>query len=70
MKKDFFGTELDIGDTVAFVAPGYRHLAKGTITKFTEKMVFISYQNTWNFSKPGYPSEIKQTADQLVKWKD
>lgn len=67
MKKDFFGTELNIGDVVAFVAPSYRHLAKGTITKFTEKMVFISYLNTWNFGKPGCPCEIKQTPDQLVK---
>ncbi len=67
MKRDFFGTELSIGDEVAFIAPGYRHLAKGTITKFTDKMVFITYMNTWNFSKPGVEAEIKQTPDQLVK---
>lgn len=67
MKLDFFGAELEVGDEVAFIAPGYRHLAKGTITKFTEKMVFISYMNTWNHRPPGYPCDIKQTSDQLVK---
>jgi len=67
MKRDFFGVELDIGDEVAFIAPGYRHLAKGTITRFTEKMVFISYMNTWNYRSPGYQCDIKQTPDQLVK---
>lgn len=70
MKRDFFGVELEIGDEVAFIAPGYRHLAKGTITKFTEKMVFISYMNTWNHRPPGYPCDIKQTSDQLVKTSD
>ena len=69
MKKDFFGEVLEVGDTVAFVAPGYRHLAKGTITKFTEKMVFISYSNTWNYGPDGYPCVIKQTSDQLVKYR-
>lgn len=67
VKRDFFGTELAVGDTVAFVAPGYRHLAKGKIVKFTEKMVFITYKNTWNFGDQDPGSDIKQTPEQLIK---
>jgi hypothetical protein len=67
MKQDFFGKELNVGDEVAFIAPGYRHLAKGIIQRFTDKMVIIDYSNTWNFSGTGRPDELKQTPDQLVK---
>ena len=65
--RDFFNTELTVGDTVAFMAPGYRNLVKGTIIRFTPKMVIIEYLNNWNFSNPGYPCEIKQTPDQIIK---
>ena len=63
--KDFFGKPLSVGDTVAFIAPGYRHLVKGTITSLTPKKVRLSYSNTWNYSR-GYPCEIIQSPEQLV----
>lgn len=67
MKKDFFGSELNVGDTVAFIAPGYRMLTKGTITRFTEKTVIIEYINNWNYGNSGIACEIKQTPGQLIK---
>jgi len=41
--KDFFGNELEIGDEVAFNPPVYKGIVKGTIVKFTPKMVKVSY---------------------------
>lgn len=64
MKKiDFLGNELQVGDDVVFVEPGYRHFLLGKIVKFTEKTVFIEYE------KNNYKYSIKQTANQLVKVK-
>jgi hypothetical protein len=41
--KDFFGNELEIGDTVAFNPPVYKGLVKGIVVKFTPKMIKVSY---------------------------
>jgi acid phosphatase class B len=65
MVKDFLGIELACGDKVVFVAPGYRHLAVGTISRITEKMVFIDYVNDWNFT--GWKASVKQTGNQLIR---
>ena len=46
MAKDFFGNEINLGDTVAFMQIGYRQLKKGIIKKITEKMVFIDHERT------------------------
>lgn len=67
--KDFFGNELELGDVVAFYAPGYRSFTEGTIIAFTPKQVRVEYYNTWNYAAPGikktylaYPSMfIKRT---------
>lgn len=52
--KDVFGNELSVGDTVAFYAPGYRSMIKGTVIAFTPKQVRVEYFNTWNHVPPGY----------------
>lgn len=51
--KDYFGSELNIGDTVAFYAPGYRHFTTGTVIAFTPKQVRVEYMNTWNYGGAG-----------------
>lgn len=61
MAKDYFGNDLAVGDTVAFMETGYRNLTTGTITKITAVMVFISHK------KHGYYTETKQTHDQVIR---
>jgi hypothetical protein len=68
--SDFNGTPLQIGDTVNFVAPGYRMLALGYIVAFTAQKVRVAYSNTWNYGPTGYPQELLQTSDQLIKLKN
>jgi hypothetical protein len=40
--KDFFGTELSVGDTVAFMRIGYRDMRTGTVLSFTKTGMQIS----------------------------
>ena len=65
--KDFFGTELKIGDEVAFMAPSYRSLAIAKIIKFTPKQVRVEYRNTWNHSGEGYKSEYLGYSESMIK---
>lgn len=51
--KDYFGNKIEIGDTVAFYAPGYRRFTTGVIVAFTPKQVRVEYNNTWNYGKEG-----------------
>jgi hypothetical protein len=44
--KDFNGTELRLGDTVAFISPYVKALATGTVTGFTPKMIEIEWIST------------------------
>jgi peroxiredoxin len=44
--KDFFGNEITVGDTVAFMQTGYRSLRSGTVKSITEKTVLISHKET------------------------
>lgn len=41
--KDFFGTPLAVGDSVALSVPTYKDLVRGQITKFTPQKVHVSY---------------------------
>ena len=41
--KDFVGNELNLGDIVAFIQPGYRSLRKGQVVKINAQMVKILY---------------------------
>jgi hypothetical protein len=52
--KDFFGNELAVGDTVAYVGYGKACLRKGVIEKLTEKCVKI---HSDNYRRPMPPPE-------------
>lgn len=43
---DFFGNEISIGDTVAFMQKGYRIFLTGTVVKITEKTLLIEHERT------------------------
>lgn len=64
--KDFIGNELEVGDKVIFIAPNYRHYAKGIVQRFTKETVVIEYTNTWNYIK-GSAMTIKQIPSQVIK---
>lgn len=59
--KDFFGTDINVGDTVAFMTIGYRSLALGTVIKLTPKTVFIKYTTHYNSER-----ETKQEPNQVI----
>lgn len=43
--KDIFGNELEVGDTVAFMEPGYAYaLNKGTVVKLTPQKLKIEWK--------------------------
>ena len=42
MMKDFFGNQLNVGDTVVFATNCYLHLAEAQIDHFGEKMVVLN----------------------------
>ena len=54
--KDYMGNPLEVGDEVIYMLVSYRTLRKGTITKITDKMVFID-------------ENIKQAPKQLIATK-
>ncbi|PHS22260.1 MAG: hypothetical protein COA84_13970 [Robiginitomaculum sp.] len=41
--KDIFGHTLEMDDTVAFYAPGYRDMITAKIIKFTPKQVRVEF---------------------------
>lgn len=59
--KDFFGNEILIGDTVAFMQKGYRTLRTGVVDRITPQMVFIKHQQ---FNVGG--TETKQEHNQVI----
>ena len=66
--RDQLEQELEIGNTVIFIAPGYRRLVTGQIVKFTTQTVLIKYINDWNYSKERQVElTIRQTPDQIIK---
>ena len=42
--KDFFGIEVEVGDTVVFIEPRYHNLCVGKIVRFTPKGIRVTYQ--------------------------
>lgn len=44
--KDFFGNQINTGDTVAFMKVGYRYLVSGIVIKKTKQMVIIERKIT------------------------
>lgn len=61
MAKDFFGNEITLGDTVAFMQTGYRQLVKGTVIKITNNTLILSHPAT-NVGK----IETKQDSSQVI----
>lgn len=68
--KDFNGNELSLGDTVAFIGTGYRHMLKGKVVDFTKKMIRVEHYD-WGYidgirkmiaydtlREPGYVAKI------------
>ena len=63
--KDYLGNELEIGDHVVGVLPGYREFVKGVIYAFTPQKVRIEY--FYNFYGQGMSSKkILQDPAQLI----
>ena len=65
--KDYFGKELEVGDEVAFYAPGYRMFTTGTIIDFTPKQVRVTYLNTWNYGKDGSKQTYLAYPNMFIK---
>lgn len=65
--KDFLGRELEIGDSVIVIQPGYRDFVLARVIQFTPKQVRVSFMNTWNYGASGYYTELLQPPSQLTK---
>jgi len=42
--NDYFGNELRVGDTVAFIETGYRNFMTGIVAKINPKKITIEWQ--------------------------
>ena len=60
MVKDFFGNEINVGDTVAFMQTGYRQMMIGVVEKITNSTLIIQHEIT-NVGK----TSTKQTSNQV-----
>lgn len=68
--KDFFGTELNIGDEVAFMEPEYRNMTLGKIVSFAPKTMLIEWVKEWRHAVDGTKPLIKTFRaypDQVIK---
>lgn len=61
MAKDYFGQEINIGNTVAFMQTGYRCLMSGTVKSITDKNLMIEHPRT-NVGK----TLTKQLHEQVI----
>lgn len=59
--KDFFGNDIKIGDTVAFMQTGYRQLKTGIVISISEKMLLIEHER---FNVGG--TTTKQAHNQVI----
>jgi len=59
--KDFLGNELQVGDEVVCIELNHKKLKKVTISKITEKTIFVEY------SKWANKEIVKRYSDQVVK---
>lgn len=68
-KTEFF--DIDIGDEVIFIAPGYRRLVIGRVITKATKSCQIEYINDWNYPQDGGVKEVvRQSYDQIIKHVD
>lgn len=67
--KDFFGTELNLGDTVAFMEPGYRNMVTGIILSFAPKSMLIQWNKEYRWSKvtPPHLETFRASSEQVIK---
>lgn len=61
MALDYFGNEIKIGDTAAFMQTGYRQLMQGVVIKITDCNVIIEHERT-NVGK----TQTKQLHNQII----
>ena len=66
---DKLGVQLNIGDEVVFIAPGYRMLVVGRIVAFNKHMITIEYVNNWNYCD-GRTETLRQKPEQVIKIKE
>lgn len=64
--KDFLDQELEVGDHVILILPGYRELVSGVVLRFTKCFAIVLYRRPWGGVRDGN-TEIKQNPKQLVK---
>ncbi len=63
--KDIFGNELEIGDTVAFMEPGYTYtLQTGTIIKITPQKILIEW---WKNKRYNPKEQSYKFPEQVAK---
>jgi hypothetical protein len=62
--KDVFGSELSLGDEVATIVQGYRHLVVGKIVRLTAKRIIVEVPSRWGL--PGVEETVR-TPNQLVR---
>jgi hypothetical protein len=65
--KDFNGTELKLGDKVAFISPYVKSLVKGTVTGFTPKMIEIEWVPAFSWNRTGKPEKILRNISWVTK---
>jgi len=69
--KDFFGQELNEGDEVASIEPGYRNMVIGKIVSFAPKSMLIEYIKDYSHRLDGgkkYPTiTFRATSEQVIK---
>lgn len=57
--KDFVGNTLKVGDKVAFINTTFQSLFRGTIIRFTQKLVHIIYWRDYReYTTKRLPSSI------------
>lgn len=69
--KDFFGTDLNIGDEVAFMEPHYRNMVVGKIVSFAPKSMLIEWIKNHSHRLDGGPKHYVQTfratSEQVIR---
>lgn len=60
--KDFFGREIRVGDTVAFMQLRYRNLLTGTVTKLAGSTQVLISHNMTNDCR----TETRQDGSQVI----
>ena len=71
--KDFFGSELKVGDQVAFMCPHYRYMIMGKILSFAPQSMLIEWTKDYgNTRLDGGPNLVpnrtfRATSEQVIK---